>query len=163
MYRSIILSQREFVSQTVEQRLANQKHVLALAFLSVIDSCRKDPVKFNILYHNLSTAAIAVKRPAEFDHVDQYNYGLPTSGQLCCQHENSNDSAYWRFLVDEAEKFFNDRLNELEQMCINRLTDVFTSVFIPSQSTKNSDLDSEVATSTQLYENKNVQSATRIG
>lgn len=136
---------------------------LALAFLSVIDSCRKDPVKFNILYHNLSTAAIAVKRPAEFDHVDQYNYGLPTSGQLCCQHENSNDSAYWRFLVDEAEKFFNDRLNELEQMCINRLTDVFTSVFIPSQSTKNSDLDSEVATSMQLYENKNVQSATRIG
>ena len=123
----------------------------------------KDPVKFNILYHNLSTVAIAVKRPAEFDHVDQYNYGLPTSGQLSYQHENSNDSAYWRFLVDEAEKFFNDRLNELERVCIDRLTDVFTSVFIPSQSTKNSDLDSDVASSMQLYENKNVQSATRSG
>ena len=150
MYRSIILSQREFVSQTVEQRLANQKQWTGTG-LSI--GYRLMPKRSCEIQYSLSQfvySAIAVKRPAEFIHVDQYNYGLPTSGQLCCQHENSNDSAYWRFLVDQAEKFFNDRLNELEQMCINRLTDVFTSVFIPSQSTKNSDLDSEVATSTQV-------------
>ncbi|MGA7899577.1 MAG: hypothetical protein WCA39_12030, partial [Nitrososphaeraceae archaeon] len=149
---------KELVRQTVEQTLANQRHVLILAFLSVTDSCRRDPVKFNVLYYNLSPTAISETQLVEFDQIDQYNCGLSTNEQLCCEHKNANEVTYWRFLVDEAEKFFNERLNELEQVCINRLTNMFTSVFIPSQSTKNSDLDSEVVTSKQLYENKNVQS-----
>jgi hypothetical protein len=135
-----------------------------LAFLSVIDSCRMDPVKFNVLYYNLSpTVTIDETRLAEFNEIDQYDYGLSTNEQLCYQQENANDVAYWRFLVDAAEKFFNERVNELEKVCINRLTDLFDSVFIPSQSTKNSDLDSEVVTSMQLYENRNALSAQKSG
>ena len=82
---------------------------MTLALLSVIDSCRRDPIKFNILYHNLSPAAITTEiRLAEFDMIDQYNYGLSTDEQLCYQHENANDDvAYWKVLVDEAEQFFN--------------------------------------------------------
>ena len=147
---------KELVEQGIEQSLTNHRHILKIAFLSVIDSCRRDPVKFNVLYYNLSPTATSETQLAEFDQIDQYNYGLSTNEQLCCEHKNANEVTYWRFLVDEAEKFFNERLNELEQVCINRLTNVFTSVFIPSQSTKNSDLDSEVVSSMQLYENKNV-------
>jgi hypothetical protein len=117
---------KEFVRQTVEQRLANQRHVLILALLSVIDSCRRDPIKVNVLYHNVSTSAISDMQLAEFDQIDQYNYGLSTKEQLCYQPENTNDITYWKFLVDEAEKFFKERVNELERVCINRLTDMFT-------------------------------------
>jgi hypothetical protein len=52
---------KEFVRQTVEQSLVNQRHLLALALLSVIDSCRKDPVKFDIAYHNLPTSATTTR------------------------------------------------------------------------------------------------------
>lgn len=45
---------KEIVRQIVEQRLAKHRHLMILALLSVIDSCRRDPVKFNILYHNMS-------------------------------------------------------------------------------------------------------------
>jgi hypothetical protein len=100
---------------------------LKIAILSVIDSCRRDPVKFNILYHNLSTAATTETRLAEFDQIDQHNCGLSTNEQLCYQHENAKDITYWRFLVDESEKFFNERVNELEQVCINQLIEVFIS------------------------------------
>jgi hypothetical protein len=37
---------KAFIRLTVEQSIANQRHVLALAFLSVIDSCRRDPATY---------------------------------------------------------------------------------------------------------------------
>lgn len=121
----------ELVNQAVRQSLTNHRHILKIAFLSIIDSCQKDPVKFNILYYNLPQSATTETRLAEFDMIDQCN-GLSTNEQLCYQHKSANYIVYWRFLVGEAEKFFNDRVNELEQVCINRLTDVFTSVSISS-------------------------------
>ena len=61
----------------------------------MIDSCRKDPIKFNILYHNISADGITKEtRLAEFDVIDQHNCGSLTNDQLCYQHENSNDIAY---------------------------------------------------------------------
>jgi hypothetical protein len=112
---------KEFVRRTIEQGLANHKHVLVLALLSVIDSCRRDPTKFNILYHNLSTTAIPKRRLAYYDHIDRYDYGFSTSEQLCYQHENANDVAYWKVLVDAAEQFFNRMIKELKQVSINRI------------------------------------------
>ena len=46
---------KELVEQGIEQSLTNHRHILKIAFLSVIDSCRRDPVKFNVLYYNLSS------------------------------------------------------------------------------------------------------------
>jgi hypothetical protein len=40
---------KDLVRRIVEQSVANQKHVLVLALLSVIASCRGDPSKFYIL------------------------------------------------------------------------------------------------------------------
>jgi hypothetical protein len=151
---------KEFISQTVEQRLANQRHILALALLSVIDSCRLDPIKFNVLYHNLSSDAITKETGlAKFDMIDQFNHGYSTNDPLCYQHDNANDNAYWKVLLDTAEQFFNIMIRELEQVCVNRLANIFTSASVPPKLTKNSDLDSEVLTSMKLYENKNIPSA----
>ena len=49
---------KELIKQIIEQRLMNHRHVLLLALQSIIDSCRRDPVKINILYYNLSAAAL---------------------------------------------------------------------------------------------------------
>ncbi|HEY7573337.1 MAG TPA: hypothetical protein VH796_18405 [Nitrososphaeraceae archaeon] len=154
---------KELVKQAVEQSLTNHRHVLSLALLSVIDSCRRDPLKFDILYHNMPTTATPEMRLAEFDQLYPYNYGSCTNEQLCYQHENANDSAYWRFLIDEAEQFFNERLDELKHLCINRLADMFATASVPSNLTKNSDLDPEIVTSMKLYENKNIPSAHMSG
>jgi len=72
---------KDLVKQTVEQGLANHRHVLSLALLSVIDSCRRDPIKFNVLYHNLSSAALTTTetRLEKSGMIDQYNYGLSTN------------------------------------------------------------------------------------
>ena len=97
---------KELVKQIIGQNLMDHKHVLLLALLSVIDSCRRDPVKFNILYYNLSAAAITTTetRLDEFGMIDQYNHGLPTNERLYYQQENAiDDVAYSKVLVNIAE------------------------------------------------------------
>jgi hypothetical protein len=46
-----------------------------------------------------------------------------------------------RFLVDEAEKFFDKMIIELEQVCINQVIETFISGSISSQLTKKSILN----------------------
>ncbi|MFZ0326168.1 MAG: hypothetical protein WBP64_02050 [Nitrososphaeraceae archaeon] len=73
---------------------------------------------------------------------------------MCCQHENTNDVAYWGFLEDEAEQFFNRRIKELEQVCIDRIIEAFISGSISSQLTKESFLDSKAVPPMQTYGNE---------
>jgi hypothetical protein len=149
---------KEVVRQIIEQRLMNRRHVLLIALQSIIDSCRRDPVKFNILYYNLSTAAITTidTRLAEFDMSEQYNYGLSTNDQLYYQHENANDDvAYSKVLVNVAEQFFNRMIKEMEQVCVNRIIEAFIPDSLSSQLTKKSLLDSKAVLPIQQYWNKN--------
>ena len=146
---------KELVKQAVEQSLTNHRYRSILAFLSVIDSCRRDPVKFNVLYYNMSPAATTTEtRLAEFNMIDYYNFGLSPDKQLCYQHKDADDVAYWKFLVDEAEQFFNGRIKELEQLCINRLIEAFISTSISSQLTRKLYLHSEALPSIQTYRNE---------
>jgi hypothetical protein len=145
---------KELVKQSVEQSLTNHRHILETAFLSVIDSCRRDPTKFNILYHNLPTAATTTEtRLLGSEQIDQYNFELFTDEQLSYQHTDAKDVTYWKFLIDEAEQFFNGRIKELEQACINRLIEVITAS-MSLQLTKKSYTDSEALLYMQTYENE---------
>jgi hypothetical protein len=113
---------KEIVRHTVGQNLVNQRHLVILAFLSVIESCRRHPEIFNILYHNLPAATSTQLRLPEFDQIDQHNFRLSINEQMCYQHENTNDDvSYWKILVDVAEQFFNIMIKELEQLNINRV------------------------------------------
>lgn len=133
---------KDLVKQIIEQRLMNHRHMLLLALESIIDSCRRDPVKFNILYHNLS----ADTRLDEFGIIDRSNYGLSMNDKLCYQHDNATDEfAYWKVLVDAAEQFFNRMMNELEQVSINRIIEASISGSISSQLAKKSILDSNTS------------------
>jgi hypothetical protein len=73
--------------------------------------------------------------------IDQHNYGLPANDQLCYQHENSNDVAYWKVLLDAAEQFFNRMIKELEQLSTDRIIEAFISGSISSLLIKKSNLD----------------------
>jgi hypothetical protein len=44
-----------------------------------------------------------------------FSANLLSNEQLCYQHENANDVAYWGYLKDEAEQFFNRRIKELSK------------------------------------------------
>ena len=66
----------------------------------------------------------------------------------------ANYIVYWRFLVGEAEKFFNDGVNELKQVCISQLMEAFISASISSQFTRKLYVDSEAVSSMQTYGNE---------
>jgi hypothetical protein len=147
----------ELVKRIIEQRLVNHRHVLLIALQSIIESCRRDPVKFNILYHNLSAAAITttVTQLTEFGMTDQYDYGLSTSEQLCYQQENANDDvAYSKIIVNIAEQFFDRMVKELEQVSINRIIEAFISGSTSSQLAKKSILGSNAVFPIQAYGNE---------
>lgn len=61
----------------------------------------------------------------------------------------------WKVVVEAAEQFFNQRIEELEKVCINRLIEAFISASISSQLTRRSYLGSEALPSMQTYENEN--------
>ena len=106
---------------------------MILALLSVIDSCRRHPIKFDILYHNLSTHTDTTETPlAQFEN-EHCNYRISKDEQLLYQHNNANDIAYWRFLLDKDEQVFNESVKELEQVRINLLTEVFISTSMSSR------------------------------
>lgn len=66
----------------------------------------------------------------------------------------AKDIVYLKFLADEAEQFFNWRINELEQVCINRLAEAFISASLSSQLTKKSFLDPKAVLPIQTYRNE---------
>ena len=146
---------KELVNQAVKQSLTNHRHILKIAFLSVIDSCRRDPLKFNILYHNLpATARTTETQIFLSDQNNQYNYELSAAEQLCYQ-DNNNDDVYWEFLIDEAERLFNLRVKELTQICLTRLGEACISTPISSQLAIETYSPSEVEPSSHTYENGN--------
>jgi chromosome segregation ATPase len=152
---------KELVKQIIEQRLMNHRNVLLIALQSIIESCRKDPAKFNILYYNLSAAAgiTTETRLAEFGMIDQYNHVPSTNEQLCYQQENANnDVAYSKIIVNVAEQFFNRMVKELEQVCINQLVQAFISGSLSSQLTKKSLLASKPVLSIQTYGDEKIRS-----
>lgn len=146
---------KELVNREVRQSLTHHRYVLSLVFLSVIDSCRRDPLKFNILYHNLSLDAMTREtRLAEFGMIDQHNYGLSNNDQSCYHHENSNDVDYWKVLVDVAEHYFNGMVKELEQMSISRMLDLFVSGSMTLQLAKKSIQNSNAAPPISVHQNE---------
>ena len=52
--------------------------------------------------------------------VNRYTFGIRTVITHSVKNANANDIAYWKFLVDEAEQLFNERVNKLEQVYMNR-------------------------------------------
>ena len=146
---------KDMVRQEVELSLANYKDLLNIALLSIIDSCRNNPAKFNALYHNLSTnIGIMEKGISLSGQSGKCNYGLSTDQQQYCVY-NSDSDIYHRFLLDQAEQFFIKRIEDLTRVCVSRLAGIYISATISSQLTRNSHRRSEIIPIAYNYENWN--------
>ena len=93
-------------------------------------------------------------RSWEFGMIDQHNYVLHNNDRLFYQHDNSNDDAYWKVLVDAAEQLFNTSIKELEKASINRILEAFISGSISSQLAKKSILDSNAVLPIRVSRNE---------
>ena len=93
------------VKQTAENSLTDHRHLLKIAFLSVIDSCRSDPEKFNILYHNLP---LITKNRDEYYHLVIAINMIMNYLWMKSRPTNmyNNDYVYEKYLLYEAERFF---------------------------------------------------------
>jgi hypothetical protein len=146
---------KDVVKKTVAHTLMKYRGVLKIAFRSVIDSCRSDPIKFNILYHNLPLATRTTETQLILsDPINLNDNGLSTDKQSLYQHCNK-DSVFEKLLLDEAEQFFSKMVEDLTQVCISRLVDTYISESILSQLTTRSHRSSEDMPSVYTHGNEN--------
>ena len=96
---------RDIVKHAIEQCLTNHRYLIEIVFLSVIDSCRYNPPKFNILYHNLPTITKKDKRLVLSER-SKNDYGLSADKQLCYQHNNINDYVYEKIFTGGSRAIF---------------------------------------------------------
>jgi hypothetical protein len=93
------------IKKTVEEKvrsiLSDQKMVLKLGLLSLIESMRKEPDKYSqVIYHNTSSAA----------NYNSQDYVAASYGQ---QQQQYPSHAYTDMLLEEAEKLYNKLAKEL--------------------------------------------------
>ena len=147
----------EIVKQTVQDMITNPRDLLRMAFISVIDSCRSDPSKFNILYHNLPLVSKTTELASlPLIESGRYSYGLYSDEQLRRNYTNS-DYVYENILLDKAQQLFSQKVNNLTEACLDRMindnTDLPTTTsFQPSTETNR---DSEGLPSADAHVNAN--------
>jgi hypothetical protein len=122
------LKVKEIVKQEVERVLGYRRQILKEAFLSIIDACLNDPVKFKILFYNMppipdTTSAISTTgTPSVLSSQGNLsNQELPMDLQSQYPYLNNND-VYEKSLLDESEKFYNKRVEKLTQHCIDQIS-----------------------------------------
>jgi len=73
---------------------------------------------YQIIY-KAYTIGLRLPVPVDTGEID----ATPTNYQLCFQHENANDLAYWKVVVDTAEQLFN-RTGGLSALTVSQLQPV---------------------------------------
>ena len=146
---------KDMVKQIVIQTLTKYRAVLKIAFRSVIESCRSDPVKFNILYHNLRTIRTTETHLILSDAITINDSELSTDKQSLYRH-CSKDSIFEKVLLDISEQFFSKIVEAITQVFVSRLVDIYPSESISPQLTLRSYRYSEDMQSllTQVNENE---------
>jgi hypothetical protein len=108
---------KQTVKQEVEGILTNNRHLLKLAFMSVIDSCRSDPTNFKILYYNMPTSTTTHSLLAAQNSRDDYRLAMSRSSQ----HLHPFDDVHGKFLLDKSEQFYNSMVEALANMYVNKI------------------------------------------
>ena len=108
---------KQTVKQEVERALNNDRHLLKLAFMSVIDSCRCDPTKFKILYYNMPTSTTTHSILSAQNSQDDCDLSVGRRSQYL----HPFDDGYGKLLLDKSEQFYNTMVEALANMCINKI------------------------------------------
>jgi hypothetical protein len=119
---------KETIKQEIEHVLGYRRQLLKEALLSVIDACLNDPVKFKILFYNMppiintTSTTTATETPSALSGQSNLsNHELSMDLQSQYPYTNNND-IYEKSLLDEAERFYNKRVEKLTQHCIDQIS-----------------------------------------
>jgi hypothetical protein len=147
------LKVKEISKQKVEHALGYRRQLLKDAYLSVIDACLNDPVKFKVLFYNMppitnatSVTSTTVTLPVLSDQSNLSN------DELSVDLQSQYPYVYEKSLLDEAERFYNKRVEKLTQKCLDQITSENSiSPSISMQSPANSYLYSKEMLSASTY------------
>jgi predicted transcriptional regulator len=96
---------KQMVRHEIESVISNPRRMLRLVLMSIFESARRHPGKFQALYYNMSTATLAVR----------------SSLQALNSQNGYNEDALEQILLDEAELIYDKLVNDVANKCINEI------------------------------------------
>src|SRR5215204_3464870 len=103
---------KENIKQEVENNLTDPKGLVGLALLALIESLRKDPSKFQLLYYQMSTDIMA-KIPSQLltQSCSSQNYSISNMNEKPFQDYNNPTEAFQSFVLNEAGEIYEKLLD----------------------------------------------------
>lgn len=104
---------KEIVKQEVENTLTNPKKLLRLALLTLIESLRKDPSKFQLLYYQMSTDITPIT-PSKSLTSTFSSLGCPSlnMNEKPFQDNDNATKTFQNFVLNEAESLYDKLLED---------------------------------------------------
>jgi hypothetical protein len=118
------LQMKHTVKREVENAFANRRQLLRFALLSLIESLRKEPRKFHILYYNMSSTKTS-GTPSTALPTTGYYYGhynnIPFKNEqsLSPDYYTNSEETYEKILLDESEELYNKMVEDLANKTIS--------------------------------------------
>ena len=107
----------QFVAkQTVRSALSDSRQLLKFALLSIIESLRSDPIKFNSLTHQMSST-MRISKSTMTDYADSSN-GYHTNPFSYSPSQGSYDETLAEILVNEAATLYKKLENDFTNQTI---------------------------------------------
>ncbi|MGH9974953.1 MAG: hypothetical protein ACRD8Z_03835, partial [Nitrososphaeraceae archaeon] len=103
---------KEMVKEQIKSALASPRQLLRIALVSVIETSKQNPDKFQALRYNMPSSKAVETSLSQSSKVDGQDE------QYLYRYANNDDNC--EFLLDEAEQLYNKMLEDLANMCIDK-------------------------------------------
>ena len=132
---------KQIVKQEIESIVCNPTRLIRLALVSLFESSRKHPGKFQALYYNMPS------------HLSVEQILQPSISQRTSQYEDSDDE---KFLLHEAEQSYNRIIDAITTNCINGIQIETEPLYHLSQVPGVKDGPSSVAGNHKIFDTKSL-------
>lgn len=153
----IYLKIKNNVKQEILYTLANPQELLKVALVSLIESSRTEPGKFNALCYNkaLATTSSASQSPSTMNYGSQRDYELDMyEGSLRFNHYRSSDEDYERVLLEKSEKLYNKLIDYITIKTVNQATGKIAWLSESEQQSLDAKREPSQGLSTFIYKNE---------
>lgn len=124
---------KENIKQEVESNLTNPKQLVRLTLLALIESLRKDPTKFQLLYYQMSTDIMATPSQLLTKSYSSQNYSISNMNEKPFQDYNNPTEAFQSFVLNEAGEIYEKLLDYSIDRNISKVqTEPYSVTNIPS-------------------------------
>jgi hypothetical protein len=121
---------RFMAKQTVKSALSDNRQQLKYAVLSIIDSMRADPIKFNSLIHG-TPLPLTISKPTIIDYTGgSRNYHTNLFSHY--SNQNGYDEILAEVLVNEATKLYKKMVEDFTNQTISNAAPDSNVTFLPT-------------------------------